>query len=303
MKKLLSLIILIGTFFTVRTAANELDFSIKPILAENQTFSDSAVSVKYVTEKALTFELTNISDKTLEIHVKSSSPSLDTNGNLVFFDKLTFLETPKTVKLSAKETKKVTINFIEDAFKADFDGEITDQLLFIQKDTEYYYDFTINVRKNDNKVAENVKLIKTEATTIDKKRAIKLTFKNDSNAWLLGVQITTQLEEIDNNKSASHNYDKIAPNSKIEIIVPIKQKFKAGNYTVKNVITSDDKSWQLDGQLELTKKQANVLNGYHFLPDTSKDTWIIPSLVGLFAILLVGIVIQVKLSHRKPSHS
>ncbi|GFH40500.1 WxL protein host-binding domain-containing protein [Lactococcus insecticola] len=301
MKKIISILILIASFAVAHVYANEMDFTVKPILDSGQTLSESTISSKYETGKVLTFELKNESDEPINILIKTSYPGLDTHGNQTFSSSESFLKAPKTVALAAKQSKKITITFDADTFKSDFDGEISNAILFIQDDIGYYFEYMINVRKNDNKATEKLQLVKSEPTNIDGKRAVRITLKNASNAWLKDVKITSKTLGMDGGKTENHDFSKIAPNSKIEILLPLGKSFQVGRYLTDITAKTADKSWHFKANFVLTQTQVDKLNGLKKLPDTGRNAWFLRAISGLVTLLALGIGVQLWLINRKSS--
>lgn len=259
MKKILTSIIVMVNLFATKTAADTIDFTVTPILEGEQTMTNQTISAKYHAQQALHFNLKNNSENSIDIDIKTAIPDLDNNGNQIFSDCNTFLKAPSTVTIPPNGNQDITINYKTEAFKKDFDGEIANAILFCQGEQELNY--IVNVRKNDNIDTENIIIEKSEATTLNKKCFIRILIKNDSNAWLNNVVIESRLVDQATTKPDSHQFSRIAPNSKIEILIPVPEKFKAGTYLTMTSVQTVRRTWHLESQFKLTASKIDLLNG------------------------------------------
>ncbi|GAB2023228.1 hypothetical protein RyT2_23020 [Pseudolactococcus yaeyamensis] len=259
MKNILTLFVIMVSFFTTKTIADEVDFTVTPILEGDQSVINQTISAKYHAHQALNFNLQNNSDRLINISIKTAMLGLDSEGNRIFSDCNTFLSAPTTITLPPKGSQDITINYKSEAFKIDFDGEIANAILFCQGDQTITY--MVNVRKNDNKDTENIIIEKSEAIILDKKCFIRLLIKNDSNAWLNNVLIDSYILSQATKEVDSHQFSHIAPNSKIEILIPVPEKFKVGTYSTITSIQTISRTWQLESQFKLSNSKINLLNG------------------------------------------
>jgi hypothetical protein len=99
MKNILTLFIVAVSFFATKTAADEVDFTVTPILDGNQTVINQIISAKYHEQQSLGFNLQNNTDDTININIKTAIPDLDSKGNQIFSDCNTFLKAPQTITL------------------------------------------------------------------------------------------------------------------------------------------------------------------------------------------------------------
>lgn len=290
MKNILTLLILVVSFFATKTAADTVDFTVTPILEGDQSVTNQTISAKYHAQQTLRFNLQNNSDNTIYIDIKTAIPDLDSQGNQIFSDCSTFLKAPATVKLPPKGSQSISINYKPEAFKKDFDGEIANAILFCQGDENINY--IVNVRKNDNKDTENIIIEKSEATTLNKKCFIRILIKNDSNAWLNNVLIDSHIMDQSTKKPEMHQFSRIAPNSKIEILIPVPEKFKAGTYLTMTSVQTVNRTWLLESQFKLSASKINLLNGKEEPIHKGEHSKIFYFVSMLFVLLILTIVFQ-----------
>ncbi|NLH34644.1 MAG: DUF3324 domain-containing protein [Lactococcus chungangensis] len=290
MKNILTLFIVAVSFFGTKTAADEVDFTVTPILDGNQTVINQIISAKYHEQQSLGFNLQNNTDDTININIKTAIPDLDSKGNQIFSDCNTFLKAPQTITLPPRDSQDVTIDYKPEAFKKDFDGEIANAVLFCQGDKSVKY--IVNVRKNDNKDTENIIVEKSEATILNQKRFIRILLKNDSNTWLNNVLIDSHILDQATKQSESHQFSRIAPNSKIEILIPISEKFKAGTYLTMTSVQTASRTWQLKSQFKLSTSKINLLNGQEQPIHKGKHSKTFYYVSVLFILLILTIIFQ-----------
>ena len=278
------------SFFATKTAADTINFTVTPILEGEQSVTNQTISAKYHEQQALRFNLQNHSDNTIDIDIKMAIPDLDSKGNQIFSDCHTFLNGPSTVTLPPNGSQEITIDYKAEAFKKDFDGEIANAILFCHGDQNINY--IVNVRKNDNKDTENIIIEKSEATILNKKRYIRILIKNDSNAWLNNVLVVSHLVIQASKKTESHQFSRIAPNSKIEILIPVPEKFKAGTYITTTSVQTGSRTWQLESEFKLSASRIDLLNGKEqslLKGDLSKTFFYVSA---LFVLLILTIIFQ-----------
>ncbi|MGO2384078.1 MAG: WxL protein host-binding domain-containing protein, partial [Pseudolactococcus laudensis] len=152
--------------------------------------------------------------------------------------------------------------------------------------------YIVNVRKNDNKDTENIIVEKSEATTLNQKSFIRILLKNDSNAWLNNVLIDSHILDQATKQSESHQFSRIAPNSKIEILIPISEKFKAGTYLTMTSVQTASRTWQLKSQFKLSTSKINLLNGKEQPIHKGKHSKTFYYVSVLFVLLILTIIFQ-----------
>lgn len=109
MKNILTLFIVAVSFFATKTAADEVDFTVTPILDGNQTVINQIISAKYHEQQSLGFNLQNNTDDTININIKTAIPDLDSKGNQIFSDCNTFLKAPQTITLPQEIVKMLLL--------------------------------------------------------------------------------------------------------------------------------------------------------------------------------------------------
>ncbi|GAX47930.1 WxL protein host-binding domain-containing protein [Pseudolactococcus reticulitermitis] len=290
MKKILTLLILMVSFFATKAYADKLDFTVTPILEEEQSVTDQTISAKYQAQQTLRFNLQNNSDNTIDINIKTAIPDLDNDGNPIFTDGHTFLDSPSTITLPPNGSQEITINYKAETFKKDFDGEVTNAILFCQGEKNITY--LVNVRKNDNKDTENIVIEKSEAVILNNKYFIRILIKNDSNAWLNNVLIDSHIMDQATEQSDTHQFSHIAPNSKIEILIPMSEKFKAGTYLTLNTVQTASRTWNLESQFKLSTEKIDELNGIEAPIHKGEHSKIFYFVSILFFLLVLTIILQ-----------
>ncbi|GHU35813.1 hypothetical protein FACS1894192_01180 [Bacilli bacterium] len=290
MKKILTLLILMVSFFATKAYADKLDFTVTPILEEEQSVTDQTISAKYQAQQTLRFNLQNNSDNTIDINIKTAIPDLDNDGNPIFTDGHTFLDSPSTITLPPNGSQEITINYKAETFKKDFDGEVTNAILFCQGEKNITY--LVNVRKNDNKDTENIVIEKSEAVILNNKYFIRILIKNDSNAWLNNVLIDSHIMDQATEQSDTHQFSHIAPNSKIEILIPMSEKFKAGTYLTLNTVQTASRTWNLESQFKLSTEKIDELDGIEAPIHKGEHSKIFYFVSILFVLLVLTIILQ-----------
>ncbi len=187
-------------------------------------------------------------------------------------------------------SQDITITYKTEAFKKDFDGEIANTILFCQGDQSVNY--ILNVRKNDHKDTETIIIEKSEATILNKKCFIRILIKNDSNAWLNNVLIESHLVDQATVKPESHQFSRIAPNSKIEILIPVPEKFKVGTYLTMTSVQTVNRTWHLESQFKLTASKIDLLNGKEQPIHKGVHSKTFYYVSGLFILLILTIFLQ-----------
>lgn len=300
MKKILIFLLLVSHFFALKVSADDVDFSVTPILESGQTLTNQTISAKYHAQQTLVFKLTNHVEHEITLHIRTAIPDLDSEGNQFFSSCNTFLEAPETVTLPANGSETITIFYNYKSFINDFDGEIANAILFSQDDMDINpktnsINYLINVRKNDNQDTENIMIEKTEATHIDNECFVRVLIKNDSNAWLNQVTVIGDVLSLATEKTETHYFPRMAPNSRTELLIPITNGFKIGSYTTNITVKTGKKSWQLKSQFNLTEAQIDRICDQKIPFFTDKNIKVLYYVAILVGLLIVTIIFQYRI--------
>ncbi|MDR1606656.1 MAG: DUF3324 domain-containing protein [Streptococcaceae bacterium] len=285
MKKLLTLLFLLANFIAIKTTADEVVFSVAPVLDANQTLAEQTISAKYQPQEKLSFDLKNHSDAPISIDIKNN-----------IISGVSFLQAPSAISIPAGESQNVTIPFKPEAFKQESNAENINTLVFSAQDNSYTYQ--VNASPTTPPDTEKISIEKTEAVSVNQKHYIRVVLKNNSNAWINNITVLSHLLNQSSQDSETHHINRIAPKCKAEFLLSGPPKFKVGFYLMTTSINTVNQTWQLKSNLTLSKIQVTRLNGKGYTLVLGKNTLLLYPLLCLFILLVVTSIIQIRLIYK-----
>lgn len=335
LKRLFRLVIGFTVFFwiSVPTYADEIGFSQKPVLPDNQKKGVTGyfdLQVNPGSSQELQIELTNSSDKELTVLVDINSATTSDNGDVQYggtekikdsslpfsFEELVVYE--KEVILTPKTTVMypIQLNIPEESF----DGILLGGIQFQQKETKkekksskdglqiinkYSYEIGIQLTETDVSVKPSMKLLDVKASQFNYRNAIKATLQNTESAAITNLSVTGKIYKENGNKvlyEQTRDGMAMAPNSNFDFgIMWGKDEFRSGKYRFEGKAISSEGEWKFKQNFEITNKEAKKLNKEAV--EVKKDNRLLFLLIGIgmicFIILAIVVVIILKRHHAK----
>ncbi|MBP1040078.1 DUF916 and DUF3324 domain-containing protein [Vagococcus sp. BWB3-3] len=322
--------------------ADSSPIAVKAILPENQFKKD--VSFYYLkmspgAKQEIELQLFNSSDQEVTAEVGLSSATTNDNGlidyNLMekeidkslLFPFPSIASTPKEVKVPAQSDVKTKIQIEMPA--EEYDGMILGGVNVKTKKTEdkqtedkssqggmkieneMTYSIGVVLIENEEFVKTDMKLNKVFASQIMGNNTTKATLQNPTSAVMEDVSIEAKVMKKGSSdvlyEVKSDGY-RMAPNSAFDFGIPIgKERYRAGEYTLKLVAVSDPKDekdgerqeWTFEEDFVIKREEADKLNAKAVDLPTDYTKWYIIGGVALLALILIIIMIVVIVKKKK----
>lgn len=314
-------ILFFSLFLAHPASANEMGFSVRAILPENQvTAEHSYFDLKMTPGQTQTIqvELTNDTEREIEVAI-AANPAI-TNGNGVVeytnenpaldptlktsFSKIASVE--PTIILPAKAVKVADIQLKMPV--ESYDGVILGGLYFIEKnnaestsqaqnvqiDNKFSYTVGVLLTETDKKVEPDLKLNDVSASQTLGRNVILANLQNPEAALLSNLRIESKVYK---GKEKSPLYEQVtdelrmAPNSNFDYSIDMKEEFfEPGDYRVDIVAISNGKTWHLSKEFEIKAKDAKEYNDQTAYKDKRPKTDMTPYFIGggVMLVLFVG---------------
>ncbi len=306
--------------------ANEMDFSVRAILPENQRSQDVSYFDLRVTpeqKQTLSIELTNDTDRDIKIIASANSAITNDNGIADYSHKktkkdpsasITFSEIaqmPEEIVLPKKSKK--TIECVITMPEQSFDGYVLGGLYFEQKKEEteesnkneavavgnrFSYVVGVLLSETDQEVRPELALNEVKASQFNGNNNVTMNIQNKQSAMVKKLQIDAKLYYENEKKPRYENHQEtltMAPNTNFNYRIDLKeQPFVAGNYIVKIKANDGYKDWSWERKFDIKEKEAKKYNttAINLPPEPKKQVpWaIIISLgIGILAVI-IGII-------------
>ncbi|MGY3778616.1 DUF916 and DUF3324 domain-containing protein [Isobaculum melis] len=310
-------------------AASELNFSVIPVIPENQqdkqkTYYD--LQVTPLTEQTLTIQLKNATDKEVTVIPTIKTATTNLNGVVEYGvsnsepddtiqyrieDLVKSIEEEVTIPAKGTADLHLTVSIPKEAF----DGILAGGITLEQKETtenkqekqdkeeaslsienQYAYVVAIVLNENDQPVASELKLKNVIAEQINNRNVISATLQNTKpkfqNKLLVKASVTEKGKKEIVYESETSDMQ-MAPNS--SFAYPIKlngEALKAGKYTLDLVAESKGETWHFTEDFEITKDEADTLNKQD-VTIKKEDSNLYLIVGGILALLAVAIVLYI----------
>lgn len=288
-------LLLIGVLlFSPKVAnAEELNFTVTPILSDNQvdkqvTYFDLRMqpseqqTIEVELNNKVDHEITVLMDATTAItnsngviEYKELAPALDNSLKHPFS---TIAEMPKSVVLGANETKRVSIKITMP--KEAYTGTILGGLYFKEKTKQeeaskedqpgmgvrnvFSYVFAVKLTESDEKILPDLKLLSARAGQVNYHNAFEANLQNPQAIEMNDLKVTAQVMK---EGSSTVLYEetreglRMAPNSNFFYAVPLSgSAFQPGKYEMIVKAHAQDQEWLLKAPFEIKSEQAKKLN-------------------------------------------
>lgn len=313
--------------------------SVNPILPENQFNKEVSyyhLMMEPGEKQEIELQIFNSSDEERVALVTLTAATTNDNGLIDYnlpdkkVDKSllygfpTIASTPKEVKVPANKDVKTKISIKMPA--ESYDGMILGGINVKAKkkvakdqdkqssgmkiENEMNYAIGVVLVENEAPVKTNMELLKVSASQIMGNNTTKATLQNPTSVVMENVTIEAKIYKADNEtvlyETKKENY-RMAPNSSFDFGIPIgNERYKAGDYRLKLVATSDPKSakdgekqtWEFDEKFTIKRAEADKLNESAVDLPTDYTLYYIGGAV--IALLVIGgIILLISLRRKK----
>lgn len=302
--------------------ASELNFSVLPVIPENQQDKDKTyfdIKLAPLEQQELKVRLKNDTDKEVIVEttlnrartnlngVVEYGKTNDENDDLVVYNLEDYVDiTDKETAIPANGEKELTLKVISP--NEAFDGILVGGLTFKEKSAdskkekptgqglaiknEYAYVVGLVMHGTDTPVESLVNLLKVEAAQVNARNVINATLQNPKPDYLNQMKVDAKITKkgSKNVLYTSKSEDmQMAPNSNFSYPIALSgQPLKAGKYTMSMRVDSGENHWEFTKDFEIKKEIADKYNAQDVSIEKSY-TWIY-MIVGFMFILLIGII-------------
>ena len=266
MKIYQKVLLIIATIFTLGTVskevhANEFNFSVNPVLPENQIGESGYFNLQMSPgqSQTLTITLKNTTDKTLVVEEEIASATTNINGVVEYspnkikadstlkYNLVDYASIPKEVSLQPNSSQQVKVSVTMP--KENFNGVIAGGITFKEKDSEktnsnskglsiqnkYAYVVALLMQQNKNTVAPDLKLNSVEPSQVNYRNVNNANLQNPMAGYLNQMYVQAEVKGLSNSKlsyKANKEMLQMAPNSNFDYPVSIGDgnKLEAGKY-------------------------------------------------------------------------
>lgn len=336
LKILLNLVLFISVLpltLTVYANENQVPYSVKAVLPENQINDDvSYFDIGMNTEEGLTLEviIQNYSAEEITINITNNTATTNSNGLITYdgvdaephssmnypFNELSTLSSDE-VKVPAESEKSVTLNV--KAPEESFDGIILGGIQFtlepekaeqnegvtIQNRFSYVIGVQIQENENNNEVEPELILEGVNPGIINHRTGLQTEFANTTPVIINDVIFEGEVYKENSEEplfTRKVEDFSIAPNSKFNFPVMYDNKeLEPGTYVFKGTATNDDNSWEFDQEFEVSEDKADEANEEAVEIEEEESNMLIYLVIGLafLVALLIGIVVMLLVKRKK----
>lgn len=314
---------LLGLFGSMQSvsAAENTDYSIRPILPENQRVGASYYDLKLEPGQEQTIQVEVLNEGTEDATYEVAVNTAFTNDNLLIdyggkgqpnktleYSVAGLVEYPETVAVAANSSNQVDIHLKmpEQAFEGVLLGGIrvkkvgqTEAKEESQMGIETSYTLGLVLSEATPELEPELKLHKVAAVSYNNYPAIAATLENPIAAMIRGVAVTGSITPKGSDKvylKADTKEHSIAPNTTFAYHFDTQeQPLKSGDYTMKLQLEDrDGRKWAFTKDFTITKKQADRINK-ETLDIEAKDDLLLYIILGLLtALILLMLLLLVK---------
>ncbi|MEG2752710.1 MAG: DUF3324 domain-containing protein [Carnobacterium sp.] len=300
-------------------SAAELNFSVEPIIPENQrdkkkTYFD--LLVKPASTQIIAVNLRNDTENEVIVEPEIHSAITNLNGVVEYgkenqnkdetlkYDLRNLVKVEKEIKIPSKTAVKVS--FTIDVPEEQFDGILAGGITFKEKEAEagnkensnskglsienrYAYVVGLVLNETNTKLESELRLNKITPSQINARNVINVNLQNPVSKYLNRLKVEAKVSKKGSNKpiiTSKKDKMQMAPNSNFYYPISLEgQPLKAGNYTLEIVAVSNDDKWNWKKDFTIKAEDAKKLNETDVT--IKKDyTWIV-YLVGLILLIIV----------------
>ncbi len=327
------------TCLTFQVNASQLNFSVDPVLPENQyhanhTYFDLMVAPNQTQE--LVINMKNDTKKEVivipEIHPATtningvveygeSSGKLDDSAPFNIQDVLTSEEEEIVIPAEGEKVAKFHLVIPNQPFQGIVAGGIT----LKEKDTEekseqseetqglaienkYAYVIATVLRETEEVSEKSLTLVDVAADQVNARNVINATLQNTQADYLNQLEVQTKVKRKGSDEvlySTTKNNMQMAPNTSFDFPTKLEgKKLEAGDYVLELAAKSGEKKWSFSKQFTITSKKADDLNKKDVtIGEDHKEDYALIGL-GVIILLLIGIVLVylLKKGKRTPSN-
>ena len=317
-----SLLLLLG--WTNQVKANESDYTVRAMLAENQNPAISSyfdVTVAPGEKQTFTIVITNNTTEEKEYKIEPGTAVTNSNGVIDYslkkakidstllnsFEELT--SDAQTVKLAGSEKKQ--IDFVFEVPKESFTGMLLGGFVVtpIEKKKSdqpiinvYTHTIAAVVRESSAPVEPDLKLNEIKIGQINYHNVVQSEIQNTSPTIISKLKIESVITKKGESKvlyQKSKENLKMAPNSTIDYPISIKEKFTAGDYTVHISASNENKNWKFTKNFTINEEKELELNAKTIDLDTPFQYYYMIVVIALLILLTIGIKVYLKKKKEK----
>ncbi|WP_265456126.1 DUF916 and DUF3324 domain-containing protein [Enterococcus sp. HY326] len=302
---------------------NEVDYSIKAIIPENQVNKDLSyfdLRVEPGANQTIEVQVNNFSDKAEKYSVEVNTAQ--TNGNLLIdYNSITLPENsinsvpiselidyPEEVEIPPQKAGIISfeIKVPDEPFtgillggihiKKDFSDESSDDTGKIK--SEYDYILGLRLSENDESVTPNIEFSTVAASNISNNAGVTVQLKNPTATTIKGVSMTGNIYLGDSDTpviSREIENGSIAPQSIFDLFffngqTGGTQPLEAGDYHLEMEIRDNaDNHWEFNEAFKISAREAQKVNNQIFT--TEQDNTMLYIVIGILCALVVGLLI------------
>lgn len=314
--------------------ASSLDYSVRPVMPENQREGTQAYFDMLMApgaEQMFQVEVVNHAEEDKTINVSVATASTNSGGNVDYGvrsnveadDTLLYkmddlVSTEGRITVPAGETYTVQLKVLMPSVS--FDGILAGGINFQEvTDTgdgeseseagvsiinEYSYVIALLLRVNENEVQPDLQLNQVYADQSNWKNVISANIQNFKSAYVTDMSINAQVKEQGGGEvlyELSKEALGMAPNSNFNYLIPLNgEPFREGTYVLTLTAESNEGSWSFEQEFVITQEEAKKFNETDVSIEKS-DLWIYVAAGGgiLFVVLLVFFLVWYKKRTKK----
>lgn len=314
--------------------ANEMNFSVKAILPENQrdnTHTYFDLNVVPGTTQVVEVELKNETDKDVTVQTVANTAITNDNGIVEYtnekpkldkslvtpFSKLASVQSEITIPKQSSLRLPITLKIPEKSF----DGFILGGLYFKEKETdqetkkskddvqiENKFSYTIGVllAESPEMVLPDLVLNDVKATQKVGRNVITANLQNPKAALLSNLTVDAKVYEADSNQLLHEEKQtslRMAPNSNFNYSVSWgNEAFQTGDYRIEIDATDGNQNWHLKKNFKIKVKEAKEYNNTAVHIAQKSTPWIYWLMGGIIIALLIVIAFLILKNKRKNSN-
>lgn len=254
MKKLKIFIISLLTVFVVfigkEVKADEMGFSVTPIIPSNQIGSTGYFNLlmKPGDKQTVEVKITNLRDKPVIVEENVAPTTTNLNGVVEYspnkikpdstlkYNLKNLISAPKEISLNPKETKKISISVTMPS--ESFQGIISGGLTYQEKDSKgsskaskgvsiinkYNFVIAFLIQQSETKIAPNLKMNTVKPGQVNFRNVINANLQNPTMSYLNTLYIQSDIKGISNSKleyKSNKEMMQMAPNSNFDFPIAL----------------------------------------------------------------------------------
>lgn len=309
--------------------ASQLNFSVTPILPENQKDKDKSyfdLQVEKAKEQELKVTLKNGTDKKVIVDASINRATTNLNGvveygktkdkkdsSLVYNieDFIEIIEPEIDIPAHGEKQLILKVKGIPEIFQGILVGGLTfkekqeietnkeDKSQGLAIENEYAYVVGIVLHGENEDIPSDIVLTNAEAAQVNARNVINASLQNPKPKYLSNLSVdavVTKKGSKDVLYSSKKKDMQMAPNSNFSYPIPLEgEALKPGEYTVSMNVKSLNDQWELSKDFTIDKETADSFNEKD-VTIKKNDTWIY--LVIGFCLLMIGLVIVVVIQYK-----